>query len=169
GAPEASTACDPGTPTLHAAVVQVSSVAGMFAQGGATPSYILLTTLDGNAAESIRVASIDAAASPPTITACFSNPHAAGAVIAPMGGFATGIIPPTGMLNGSTDTKLKMYGDINGDGNMVFVEYTCDTTNHYLYRNVMAFDAGSKPAVTNSQILLSNIVDNPGGTACFTY
>jgi hypothetical protein len=62
-----------------------------------------------------------------------------------------------------------MYGDINGDGNMVFVEYTCDTANHYLYRNVMAFDAASKPAVTNSQILLSNIVDNPGGTACFTY
>src|SRR5207247_2235252 len=66
-------------------------------------------------------------------------------------------------------TVLKLYGDINGDGNMVYIEYTCDTVAHNLYRNVMAYNAGSKPAVTNSEILLSNIIDNPGGTPCFTY
>ena len=57
-------------------------------------------------------------------TACFTKAHAVGTVLAPLGGFATGIIPPTGILNGSSDNVLKMFGDINGDGNMVYVEYT---------------------------------------------
>jgi hypothetical protein len=66
-----------------------------------------------------------------------------------------------------------MYGDINGDGTLVYVEYTCDTTAHNLYRNVvdLKLPAGPdpKPHVSSSQILLSNILANPGGTACFTY
>jgi hypothetical protein len=127
----------------------------------------MLTTLDGDAQESVRVASVNALAS--TITACFTNEHANGTVLAPLGGFATGIIPDTGMLNGSSGTVLKLYGDINSDGNMVYVEYVCDTAAHNLYRNVMPITAATKPAVTNSQILLSNIIDNPGGTPCFTY
>jgi hypothetical protein len=86
-----------------------------------------------------------------------------------MGGFATGILPPTGMLNGSTGTVLKMFGDINGDGRMVYVEYTCDLVGRNLYRNVMAFDAGSKPALTPAEVLLGNVIANPGGTPCFTY
>jgi hypothetical protein len=98
-----------------------------------------------------------------------------------MGAFATGIIPPApvgegGPLdgsgtyhNGSTLTKLKLFGDINGDGDMVFVEYTCDTAAHKLYRNSMKFTDTSKPALTDGRILLGNIHDNPGGTACFTY
>ena len=35
------------------------------------------------------------------------------------GGFGTGVVPP-GMTNGSTGTVLKLYGDINGDGDMVY-------------------------------------------------
>ena len=62
-----------------------------------------------------------------------------------------------------------MYGDINGDGNMVYVEYTCDTVAHKLYRQVMAFNAPSKPAPTDADILLGNILPNPGGADCFTY
>ena len=69
--------------------------------------------------------------------------------------------------------SLKLFGDINGDGQMVYVEYTCDplpggTGN--LYRNVMPYDqAPPKLAPTSRQVLLSNIQTNPGGTACFTY
>jgi hypothetical protein len=33
----------------------------------------------------------------------------------------------------------------------------------------MAWNAAVKPAVTPSQILLTNIVANPAGTPCFTY
>jgi hypothetical protein len=89
----------------------------------------------------------------------------------PLGGFATGIIPDSGITNPSTGNVLKMYGDINGDGNMVYVEYTCEpTTTHNLYRNVTAFD-GTKVPVTNSHILLSNVYENPGSPTppCFTY
>ena len=52
---------------------------------------------------------------------------------------------------------------------MVYVEYTCDTAAHKLYRNVMAFDAASKPDLTDANVLLANIQPNPGGTPCFTY
>jgi hypothetical protein len=73
------------------------------------------------------------------------------------------------MVNGSSATKLKLYGDINGDGNLVYVEYTCDTVNHKLYRQVLPFNAATKPALTDAEILLGNVMPNPGGTACFTY
>ena len=166
--PHAQTTCDPGTPTAGAATVSVNSTAGLFADPGPpAASYELFTTFDGGQQEVVKVASFDAGAS--TITACFTKQHANGAVLSPLGAFATGIIPKTGIVGGSTATKLKLYGDIVGDGNMVYAEYTCDYASNNLYRNVMAFDAASKPAVTNSNILLSNIIANPGGTDCFTY
>ena len=184
------TSCDPADPTWNQvtkAVVSrdangnvvtlvngINPLSGIFATGGGSSAHEVLTTLDGDRQETVKIASVDAAGS--TITACFTKVHDSGTVLAPMGGFATGVIPPTGIANGSSATVLKMYGDINGDGNMVYVEYTCDATiTHNLYRNVMAFNAASKPPLTNSHILLSNIVPNPvepGTTVekpCFTY
>jgi hypothetical protein len=67
---------------------------------------------------------------------------------------------------------LKLYGDVNGDGNMVYVEYTCDPLpgSGNLYRNVMAYDqATAKLAPTSTQVLLGSILPNPNNTACFTY
>jgi hypothetical protein len=179
-APAASLACDAGAPATNAVTVAVSSVSGMYATSGINGSYILLTTVDGDGAESIKVAQV--LTGPARIVACFKGPHAAGSVLMPLGGFANGIIPPEaadatrtppylGYLHGSTATKLRLYGDINGDGNMVLVEYTCDTATHKLFRSVTAFDAVTKNAVTDADILLSNIMDNPGSppTPCFTY
>jgi prepilin-type N-terminal cleavage/methylation domain-containing protein len=108
------------------------------------------------------------------VTGTFAYPHFAGAAVNVIGGFASGIVPPQpGYPNGSTATTLKLYGDINGDGNMVYAEYTCDPApagTGNLYRNVMAYDkTTAKVAATTSQILLSNIQLNPNGTACFTY
>jgi type II secretory pathway pseudopilin PulG len=172
----AAAVCDPATPTLNAVTVGVNTdivggnaADGMWATAGPPASYISLTTLDGDNQETFRVAAINAGATPPTITACFTAAHAADTVVVPMGGFATGIIPDTGVVNGSSGTVLKLYGDINGDGRMVYVEYTCDTAARNLYRNVMPFNAATKPAVTPAQILLTNVVDNPGGAPCFTY
>jgi Tfp pilus assembly protein PilW len=182
----AAASCDPATPTLNAVTVGIDSsvagvnaVSGMFADS-TTSSYEMLTVLDGDNQESIRVASIDATASPPTITACFENAHNAGTVVTPLGAFATGIVPPTGVVNGSTANLLKLYGDINGDGNMMYIEYYCDNGDagtagsHNLYRRTMAFNATSKPALDNSMILLSNVYPNPtdaGGVTrpCFQY
>jgi hypothetical protein len=106
----------------------------------------------------------------------FTKAHAAGAAVYVYGGFATGIVPDTETTgaaypNGSDGTHLKMFGDINGDGNMVYVEYFCDTAGGNLYRNEMPYtQAAPKPADNQaSNILLSGISMNPNGTACFTY
>lgn len=149
--------------------VQVSSVAGMW---GNANTGIALTFLDGDNEETVRVTNVNTGAN--TIDACFWKNHVANTPIRAFGGFANGIVPPTGIANGSSETKLKMFGDINGDGNMVYIEYTCDTTNKKLYRNVVAFNAGSLPAEDDSMVLLNNVVDNPadaGGVArpCFSY
>ncbi len=164
----ASASCDQTSPGLNASTVQVNSVSGLWATGGAMhASYALITTFDGPLRETVPLWSI--ATGPPRISSCFLNPHAAGTSIMVLGAFGNGIISP-GTANGSTATVLKMFGDINGDGNMVYVEYTCDTVNaHKLYRNTMAYDAVAKPALANALVLLNNIQANPGGTACFTY
>ncbi len=117
-----------------------------------------------------------------TWNATFNNTHLANSPISAPGAFATGVVPPAagvtagyaGYTNGSTGTTLKLYGDINGDGNMLYVEYTCDTVAGMLYRNQMAFNAAAKPAVAPSMAVLTNVQPNPpgpGGAAvpCFTY
>jgi prepilin-type N-terminal cleavage/methylation domain-containing protein len=108
--------------------------------------------------------------SPASFTASFSQPHNSGDPVSAMGGFAYGIIPPS-VTNGSTDWILKMFGDINGDGNMVYVEYKCDTAAGNLYRNSVTWTPSvtTKPTVGAAQVLLNNITQNPGNAACFTY
>jgi type II secretory pathway pseudopilin PulG len=154
------TICDATNPLTNSVPVNVSSSTGMFAG-------MALTTLDGDASETVSVVSVSAG----SFSACFQGAHASGTKIAPLGGFATGIVPPTGIANGSSGYVLKLYGDVNGDGNMVYVEYTCDLASRNLYRNMMPFDAPSKSAypLTDGQILLSNVVANPDGSPCFTY
>jgi prepilin-type N-terminal cleavage/methylation domain-containing protein len=126
--------------------------------GGANKETIQLTAVTSN-----------------SITGMFNNPtgHASGAPVWVSGAFVNGVIPtstaPANFTNGSTGSVLKLFGDINDDGKMVYIEYTCDTASGNLYRNVMAYDAVSKPARTSSMVILPNILPNPGGTSCFTY
>jgi prepilin-type N-terminal cleavage/methylation domain-containing protein len=166
--------CDAQNPGAMASVVKVNSVAGLYASAGAVPaSYVLITTMDGPNRETTPVFSVDTSVTPPTLTACFNYDHQPGATLMALGGFANGIVPPTNPLNpnGSTGNVLKMFGDINGDGNMVYVEYTCDPVNtHKLYRNVMAFQATVKPPLSDALVLLNNVMQHPdGSTTCFTY
>jgi prepilin-type N-terminal cleavage/methylation domain-containing protein len=137
--------------------------------GGPTPCVPAVTPCQ----ETVTVTAVDTGAK--QITGTFLYPHFANTPVNALGGFGTGIVPPlaSGFPNGSEPSKLKLYGDINGDGSIVYVEYTCDplpggTGN--LYRNVMPYDqAPPKAPPTAGQILLTNIQTNPGGTACFTY
>ncbi|HEX5070637.1 MAG TPA: prepilin-type N-terminal cleavage/methylation domain-containing protein [Vicinamibacterales bacterium] len=140
-----------------ATTVALSTTAGLF-----VGAHILVGT--GDQGETVTVTAIN----PPSVTAVFGIDHAASEPVQLLGGFVTGVIPPT-MTNGSTGTALKLYGDINDDGQMVYVEYTCNLVNKKLYRNVMAWDAASKPAVTESMALLNNVVANPNNAPCFTY
>ena len=177
----------PFSPVCIVASPILNSVAGMWVDP-ASNTGIILTFLDGNNFESVRVTAIDTATR--AITGCFWHNHAAGgagvgAPVMAMGGFANGIIPNSGVLNGSTANKLKLYGDINGDGLMKYVEYYCDngdpgTAGSFnLYRHIVEFN--DAPAVKtasyaspNSKILLSNVHPNPPDSTgvarpCFQY
>jgi len=74
--------------------------------------------------------------------------------------------------------SVEAVRDINGDGNMVYVEYDCTqgtlAAPGNLYRNQMSVTAGAKPAVDNTMILLNNVLQNPNDpnnnpVPCFAY
>ena len=109
-----------------------------------------------------------------------------GVPVQALGSFSAGIVPPElspsayapggptmTYTNGSTGSVLKMFGDINADGKMVYVEYKCDAPSvgsGNLYRSVLDWNAAPpSPEPSPSQILLSNITRNPDGSPCFTY
>jgi prepilin-type N-terminal cleavage/methylation domain-containing protein len=148
----------------------VSSTSGMFAGEK-------LTLGAGTGQETVTVSAEPTSSTSVSVSATTAV-HASGDPINVQGGFAAGIVPTT-TPNGSTSAVLKLFGDINGDGNMVYIEYSitpaclCSTTpcsgTGNLYRNSMAWNAASKTAASASQILLGNITANPNNTACFTY
>lgn len=150
-----------GVVLAGAQTVNVSSAAGMFVGEQLTIDL-------GIDEEVVTLTAVNTATN--QITATFLNTHLSNVPVpvAVRGAFSSGIVP-TDMLNGSTGAVLKLYGDINSDGNNLYIEYTCDVVNGVLYRNVMAFDAPNKPAVGPAEVLLGNILPNPGGTPCFTY
>ena len=126
---------------------------------------------------------ISAIASATTLTVRSASPsgsvptHGNNSPIQVYGAFSAGVIPPaaapSSYLNGSTGDTLKLFGDINADGNMVYVEYRCTataTTLGDLTRNVIPWTQTTASLVaTASQTLLSNITLNPDLTPCFTY
>ena len=157
--------------------IDVSSTAGMFvgmrltigtgsAASDTAPAQETVAVT--NVPSGTRVTVVSLVTNPPNPVAGKVRAHNAGDPVLALGSFATGVVPP-GMTNGSTGTVLKLYGDINDDGQMVYIEYTCDIAAKNLYRNVMLWNAATKPPLAASQILLSNIRANPGGTDCFTY
>lgn len=155
----------PGPVTLSSAVAQgVQTVSVSAASGIFVGEKLIIGT--GLALETVDVTARNTSTN--QITATFTKTHVAGEPVTVLGGFAEGIIPPS-MTNGSTGTVLKLFGDVNDDGQMVYVEYTCDTVTGRLSRNMMSWTAASKPALTTANILLSNVVANPGGAPCFSY
>jgi hypothetical protein len=79
---------------------------------------------------------------------------------------------------GSSGTVLKLYGDVNGDGNMVYVEYTCvpGTPNApgFLYRSQVPWNSVAIPPLDPSMIVLTGVLQNPvdakgNAVPCFTY
>ena len=162
----------PGAVTLSAAVaagsnsVVQTSVSSMF-----VGEQLLID--GGGSQETVTVSAINTGTH--AITAPFANAHVSGAIVQAHGAFASGIVPTT-TTNGSTASVLKLYGDINDDGNLYYVEYTCDTTNGFLYRNAIALVSDlpadtipAKPANGAGNVLLNNVQPNPAAAACFVY
>jgi len=167
--------------TLHAAVAVGSAVSfSLDTSTGPAPTVYPNEVLTVDVGPSQEVVTVTGTSSSPTATFVYAHP--AGAPVAALGAFDTGIVPPTSApasyTNGSTGTVLKLYGDINNDGNMLYVEYTCapgtTAAPGFLYRNQMSITAASKPAVDATMILLSNLLPNPNdlnnnAVPCFTY
>jgi type II secretory pathway pseudopilin PulG len=141
-----------------ALTVSVTSTTGMF-----VGERLVIDA--GSNEETVTVTAINSGTS---ITAKFALPHASPVAVTVRGGYASGVVP-TNMANGSTPDVLKILGDINGDMSMVYVEYVCDTAGGTLSRNMMPFSAAAKPVPNAGQVLLTNLLPNPGGTPCFTY
>jgi hypothetical protein len=175
--------------TLHAAVLMGTGISFSLDTSTGTAPIVYpgeILTVDvgvltsgclaaGNCQESVTVTGTSS--SP---TASFSYPHAHGTPVSALGAFSTGIVPPSSVYGtgGSSGTVLKLYGDINGDGTMLYVEYTCtqgtSAAPGQLYRNEMSITAASKPAVDNTMILLNNVLTNPNdvnnnAVPCFQY
>jgi prepilin-type N-terminal cleavage/methylation domain-containing protein len=146
-------------PTLAGATAAtVSSATDMF-----VGEQLLIDA--GDKSETVAITAI---ATNVLTTTAMEFAHDAAVPISVTGGFAAGVVPSTA-ANGSTATKLKIFGDIDGNGRMVYVEYWCDLATGRLYRNSVPFTAAVKPAYTTDMVLIDNILANPGGTPCFTY
>ena len=85
---------------------------------------------------------------------------------------------PNSPAQGSTGSVLKLYGDLNGDGNMVYVEYTCVPGTvqapGFLYRNQVAWTATAMPPNNPSMAVLTGVLQNPNDqngapVPCFKY
>jgi len=164
----------------------VSSTAGMFV------GERLVVDTNPNQ-ETVRITAIGSATQLTVASTAATGkvlyPHTNNVPVQVLGAFSAGVVPPDTSpsayapsgptmtyLNGSTGDTLKLFGDINADGNMVYIEYKCEipaspsTAPGNLTRNVMPWNQTTASAAsTPSQILLSNITRNPDGSPCFTY
>jgi prepilin-type N-terminal cleavage/methylation domain-containing protein len=155
------------SPTLSSAVapatlaqtVNVSSTVSMFVN-----EQVLVDA--GNSEELVTLTAVTAT----TIKAIFGTAHAAGAPISALGVFPSGIVAP-GTPNGSTANVLNIFGDINADGSLVYVRYTCtpgtSAAPGTLTRSVTTIVPGVN-AISASQTLLSTVIGGVGAV-CFQY
>lgn len=91
-----------------------------------------------------------------TLSAVFRMAHASGVPVRLFAlPFLNGVIPPAGLgVNSSAAvTTLRFFGDMNGDGNLYYVEYNYDNANNRITRSMTPITQTSKnaalPIVTN--------------------
>jgi prepilin-type N-terminal cleavage/methylation domain-containing protein len=154
-------------PTLGAGVVpspvpQLVAVAPATAVDSMFVGEQLLIDTAGSE-ESVTLTAVSASTG--QITGVFGNAHPAGAIIKVYGTF------PNGIMASSTATQLKLLGDINSDGTLVYVEYDCNPNaagTGTLTRSITPVTPLTI-AANASVPLLNNLLTNPGGTPCFAY
>jgi prepilin-type N-terminal cleavage/methylation domain-containing protein len=95
-----------------------------------------------------------------SVQGVFTQSHAPQAPVNTLGTFPDGILPT------STATRLQLFGDINGDGTLMYVEYNCNTAAGTVTRSITPIGAAQQSA---AQVLLSSLQANADGTACFQY
>lgn len=152
--------------TLGAAVVgsgTAQTVALSIAAGSPTAGIfvgeLLLVDL-GHNQEMVAVTAVSAT----SVSGIFQSNHLIGVPVVAVGIF------PQGVLSSSTATSLQMFGDINADGTLVYVQYDCNAGTPAapgtLSRSITPITAAAKDP---SQVLVANLVANPGNTPCFQF
>jgi hypothetical protein len=135
----------------------VASTSGMFVGQ-------ILQVDTGSALESVIITAVSTSTK---FTGVFAQTHSSGAIV-----YASGVYP-YGILASSSATSLQMFGDINADGTLWYVQYDCDTTvNFTLSRSATQITGFGPitPAVINADVVLvDNLIANPGATPCFKY
>jgi Tfp pilus assembly protein PilW len=143
-----------------AKTVNVSSTTSMFV------NEQVLVDASTNNEELVTLTGVTAS----TITTIFGKPHAAGVPINVLGVFPNGVVAPA-TTDGSTANVLNIFGDINADGSLVYVRYTCTpgtaAAPGTLTRSVTTILPGVD-ALSASQTLLSTVVGGTGAV-CFQY
>jgi len=149
--------------TLSAAVtggtvaqtVQLSSTANIFVGEE-------LTVDTGSNQELVQVISFPGTNQ---ISGIFRQNHALAAPVTAQGVF------PNGVLTTTAGNTLQLFGDVNADGSLEYVEYDCNpgstSAPGTLTRSITAIAPGVTTR-TAQQVLLNTLVANPGGTSCFT-
>ena len=158
----ASTLTSAVAPSVLAQTVNVSSTTSMF-----VGEQLLVDA--GNSEELVTVTALTAT----TIKAIFAKAHTIVPTAPPitaLGVFPSGIVPPL-TADGSTANVLNIFGDINADGSLVYVRYTCtpgtSAAPGTLTRSVTTITPGVN-AIGASQTLLSTLIGG-AGLACFQY
>jgi prepilin-type N-terminal cleavage/methylation domain-containing protein len=147
------TNCPVGNGTSQ--TVPVSSVTSMF-----VGEMLLIDA--GAAQEQVTITALNTTAN--TLTAVFNNTHSTGIPINVLGVFSQGV------MTSSTATQLRLFGNVNADGSLVYIHYDCNltTTPGTLTRSITTVT----PSVTQSnasQTVLNNLISNPNSTPCFQY
>lgn len=114
----------------------------------------------GSSEELVVITALDTSAN--KISGIFTLSHSIGTPINVLGVF------PSGVMSSSTATQLRLFGDINADGSLVYVHYDCDILGGKLTRSVTTVAPGTTTS-NSGQILLNTLLPNPGGAACFQY
>ena len=119
---------------------------------GANQETVAITAISGN-----------------VITATFTNSHPAPGNANTVISFA-GIFP-NGILSTSDGTHLYIIGDVNGDGNLYYVAYTCTQSNTPPNYGTLMRSITLLPNNTAAQAdtLVQNVTLNPDASACFSY
>jgi prepilin-type N-terminal cleavage/methylation domain-containing protein len=148
--------------TITGAVAGNSAAAQAVTMSSAGAMYVgEILTVDTMASE--ENVTITAVASN-NVTGIFTKSHAAGAPVDVLGVIPQGII--NSGPNASTATELRMLGDFNGDGNLLYVRYICDTVGGTLTREATPINAAAKNA---GVVLIDNLTVDPQGQPCFSY
>jgi prepilin-type N-terminal cleavage/methylation domain-containing protein len=135
--------------------VQVTSVNSIFVNEK-------LTIDTGSNQEDVTVTNVNTATS--EITAVFSKAHPANAPVNAFGLFPQGIRSTA--PNPSSSTLLKIFGDINGDNTITYVEYDCSGST--LTRSewqILSSGATNTRVPVRSGDLVKDLIANP----CFQY